>query len=105
AVVRVSPEMASEWLQHNEGNRRIRAGVVIKYAAVMARGKWLTTPEPIAFSWDGRLLNGQHRLSAVIRAGVSVPMFVVRNVDPSAFVALDRGATRTVADALGIDKR
>lgn len=101
----VTPEVASRLLENNEGNRRIRPSVVTKYAAAMLHGNWKVTPEPIVISSTGRLMNGQHRLHAVIKAGVSISLFVVRGVDVALFEALDRGATRSAADALGIDKK
>lgn len=101
----ISPEIASHLLESNDGNRRIRPSVVTKYAATMMHGFWRVTPEAIIISATGRLLNGQHRLHAVIKAGVSVSLFVVRNVEDGVFEALDRGASRSAADALGIDKR
>lgn len=101
----VTPEVASRLLENNEGNRRIRPSVVTKYAAAMLHGNWKVTPEPIVISNTGRLMNGQHRLHAVIKSGVSISLFVVRGVDVVLFEALDRGATRSAADALGIDKK
>lgn len=101
----VTPEVASRLLENNEGNRRVRPAVVTKYAAAMIYGSWRATPEAIIVSKTGKLLNGQHRLHAIIKAGVAIPLFLVRNVEDGVFEALDRGATRSAADALGIDKK
>lgn len=101
----VSPEYAAELLSKNDGNRRIRPSVVAKYATIIREGNWILTPEPIVIADTGRLLNGQHRLHAVIQCGISVPFLVIRNVSESVFSALDRGAIRSTADALGADPK
>jgi hypothetical protein len=102
----VDPQRASEILQKcNRMNRRLRPGTVKKYSKIMKAGQWHLSPEPVIVSDTGRLLNGQHRLSAVVDADVSVPFLFVYGPDESTFEVLDRGATRTVADALGADKR
>ena len=104
-IVRIGPEEAATLLRGNEGNRRVRPGAVAKYATIMAEGHWLLTPEPIVVAKSGRLLNGQHRLHAVIKFGGEVRFLMVSNVDENVFPALDRGAIRTAADAIGSDKK
>ena len=101
-TVAVSPEMAERWLQHNEGNRSIDRATVKRYANDMIRGQWAETGETIKFSSDGRLLDGQHRLSAVVMSRTTVNMLIARGVDPSAIHAIDTGRTRSAGDALTI---
>ena len=105
AVERVTPEVARSMLQSNTDNRRLRKGAVLKYATIMMDGAWKTSPEPIIFSESGRLLNGQHRLSAVVHSGITQNFLVVRNVSEATFSVLDRGAIRSTSDALGKDKK
>lgn len=105
-LVRFTPELASEFLRkHNFGNRSIRPHVIKKYAKSMSDGDWVLSPEPLALSTDGRLLNGQHRLSAVIASGVTCDFYVAHGFDDHVFSVLDRGATRTSYDALKVDRR
>lgn len=102
----VTPEMAAQILDaSNRGNRKLRPGVVSKYAAMMKNGDWKLSPEPIVLSATNRLLNGQHRLSAVVQSGQPCNFFVIRGVADETFSVLDRGAGRNVADALGIERR
>jgi hypothetical protein len=108
SIETITPDTARCWLEnHNHGNRPIKKGVVAKYADIMLAGKWLTSPEGIIFSSSNpvRLLQGQHRLMAIAQSGVTIPMLVVRGADESVFSVLDRGAMRSAADALSIDKR
>jgi len=105
SIEQIDPLRASLLLQNNHGNRPLKKTVVSKYAATMISENWVTSPEPICLSPEGRLLNGQHRLNAVISSGVTVEFLVIRNVSPTVFKVLDRGVTRTVADAIGVDKK
>lgn len=100
----ITPTEAQNILEGNDGNRPTRKMQIAKYAATMAAGNWMPSPDGIIISIGGRLLQGQHRLMAVVQSGVSVTMVVWRNVDDSVFKYLDRGITRTPSDALGISK-
>jgi len=105
-VVLVTPSMAEATLQaSNYDNRKIRKTVVARYAKIMIDGGWKLTPEPIIMSNTERLLNGQHRLSAVVASGVACRFMVIRGVPDDVFSALDRGVARTTSDALHIDKK
>ena len=96
----ITPEMALDYLSHNRPNNRIiRNGTVEKYKRDMLNGRWniSTTDNKITFNEDGELIDGQHRLTAIVKAGIPVRMRVYRDVDNSA-VVFDRGATRTTLD-------
>jgi hypothetical protein len=102
----VTPEMASEWLdESNHGNRVLRKWHVNALAAAIVRGEWKLTHQGIAFGKSGKLLDGQHRLEAVIIADKPVEMNVTFGVPDDAFIALDQGVNRNYADLLRIDKR
>jgi hypothetical protein len=99
-IVDVTPELAERWLARNPNNRNIRKAVIEGYARDMRTGDWVLNGETLKFDTSGRLIDGQHRLSAVIAADTSVPMIVVRGVDESVMDTVDAGAKRTYADAL-----
>lgn len=101
-VVRVTPDLAREWLDRNTKNRNIRKATVARYARDMASGDWHMTGEPIKFSASGVLLDGQHRLTAVATAGVPVDLLVVRNLNDVAQAVMDTGDKRTASDALSL---
>lgn len=98
-IVDVTPELATELLEHNIRNRNVREQVWRKYARDMRAGKWIVA-ESIKIDWNGRIIDGQHRLIAVIESGVTVKMMIVRNLDPEAQSAIDSGSKRSTADAL-----
>jgi len=105
AFVHVTPEIAARWLRQNTRNRTIRQHLVDRFTRDMQAGEWHLDGAPIRFAPDGTLLDGQHRLTAIVSTGITVPILVVRGIDPSAQAVMDTGAARTAADALSIDGR
>lgn len=102
-VEHVAPEMAEDWLRRNQENRSVRQRVVNLYAREMERGNWHLSNDAIAFDEDGTLINGQHRLEAVIQSGTVQRFLVVRGLDPEAFQWMDQPYKRTLAQALKLD--
>jgi hypothetical protein len=99
----VTPEMARKYLEKNTHNRKASDPVVRKYAEVMRRGEWILNPaDPICISEDGRLLNGQHRLLAVVKSGIACPFVVAINVDEKVQYVMDTGKKRSATDALSL---
>lgn len=104
----VTPKRAAEWLQKNAVNRPLSLTRVKKYAHAMKEGQWQgLNGETLIFSSSpgdpfARLMNGQHRLGAVVESGVSVPMLVVTGVKEEAFITLDSGDSRSMSDWLKI---
>jgi hypothetical protein len=101
-LIEVTPTLARAWLSQNSTNRSLRKQLIRTYANEMLAGRWRITGEAIQFGTDGRLLNGQHRLNAVIMADTPVTLLVVSGVDPGAQLVMDSGAKRTASDALGL---
>lgn len=99
-IIDVTPAMAKAWLAKNPNNRNIRQPVVTSYARDILAGNWMLNGETIKFDTAGRLIDGQHRLSAVIVADTTVGMVVIRGVDADVMDTVDVGAKRTYADAL-----
>lgn len=101
----VTPESAKRYLERNTENRRLRNWWVNSLAGCMRRGEWITTNQGVSFDTTGKLIDGQHKLEAVILADMPVTMAVFRNLDPSAFKVLDIGVKRNYSDITGLDKR
>lgn len=101
-IVKISPAIAEKMLGRNVRNRHVSARTVEKYRRAMATGEWTITGEAVKFSASGELLDGQHRLAAVIESGRTVPMMVVKGLPSAAQDVMDTGRARTVGDQLGI---
>jgi hypothetical protein len=107
-VVDLTPQMAEDWLTNSIGhNRKLMDSHVDYLAGEMKAGRWRLTHQGIAFSTNGMLLDGQHRLWAVVMSGVTVPMRVFVNEPHEAMEVLDTGRRRsndqilTLAGGLG----
>lgn len=100
SILKVTPEKAHTWLQQNPVNRAVRQRAVNTFAGAISRGEWSVNGESIKFDRDGNLLDGQHRLLAIVEAGRAVELNVVQGLDPQAQDTIDTGARRTPANAL-----
>lgn len=99
--VKVTPDIAAEWLKHNRDNRRLVTERVLRFAQDMDAGRWPDYhPHGIAFDDDGRLIDGQHRLEAVALSGATVVMRVSQGLDPRMHSVFDLGAPRSASDVL-----
>lgn len=98
-IVNVSPEIARKWLFNNKVNRNICQSRVEAYAYDMKENKWQLNGEAIKIGLDGSLKDGQHRLSAVIKANKSIPMLVIYGLTEDITIQ-DRGRNRSVTDSL-----
>lgn len=103
SIMQVTPQLAKFWLSLNDRNRKINPKGVADYARQMTTGKWLLNGESIKRAHNGSLLDGQHRLMAVIEAGVAVEMLVIEDLEPEIQDTVDAGRKRTAADALSMD--
>ena len=98
----ITPAMATEYLNSNTANRNIRNRVVESYARDIREGNWQFTGEAIKFSREGVLLDGQHRLYAIIEANAPIKALVIRNLADESQEVMDTGAKRAAADALSM---
>jgi hypothetical protein len=80
----ITPKFAGDILaKHNGKNRKISERIVDKYANDMKVGAWGITHQGIAFDTEGDLLDGQHRLAAIIKSGKTIKMLVTTGLDKS----------------------
>lgn len=91
SVETITPEKAIQLLEKNINNRRIRHAAVASMSAIIKRGAFITTHQGIAIADDGEILDGQHRLMAIVKANMSVDIMVTRGVQKQAFSVVDCG--------------
>lgn len=101
----VSPTKATKWLEGNVHNRTVQDSRVQKYAEDMRRGRWKQTHQGIAFDEDAGLIDGQHRLFAVVYADVDVVMQVTRGLPRDTQLVVDDGIKRSVVDIMKVNGR
>ena len=68
----------------------------------MTNGDWKFTGETIQFSTDGQLMDGQHRLLALLVSNTSQTFNFVYGINKEAFDVIDSGKTRSFADVAQI---
>lgn len=104
----ITPQIAEAYLSKNDDkNRGIRFGSLKEYVRCMEEGSWQLTHQAIAFDCTGKLIDGQHRLRAIVKSGTTQQMYVARydSSETSMKLSIDRNARRTIADVLHIDKK
>lgn len=96
----ITPQKAASMLESNyELQRTYKPARSAIYANDMKEGRWNTSIiDPLIISKEGKLLQGQHRLHAVIMAGIPIKFYIQINADTEVFNYLDGGLPRTSSD-------
>src|SRR5258706_12030417 len=100
SIETITPTIATSWLKSNTHNRKLNPLRVQFYAAQMSRGDWFVTNSGVGFDEGDRLIDGQHRLSAVIESGETVEMLVVRGLAKRSQLVVDQPMVRRLHDQL-----
>lgn len=100
----ITPETAAAMLTTNAMNRPISRAHVERLSGAMQRGEWELNGATIKVASTGRLLDGQHRLTACVESGRPFKTLVVRGLPESAFGTIDQVArSRKISDVLAIE--
>ena len=100
---RIGPKQAEAYLERNKRKRKLSSLVVAKYANAMKKGEWQFDGSPIRFDLDGNIVDGQHRLWAVIESDTTQKFVVITGLQKKTFATIDTGKSRSFADVLSID--
>ena len=104
-IITVTPADAMKFLANMVHNRPLSQHNVKLYVEEILSGRWGLTGQGIIFDEKGRLLDGQHRMHAVIKAGKSIQTTAVYGVNHDMFTLLDGGNKRTVSDVINVKNR
>jgi len=98
--IKIGPELAEFMLnQKMQNQRKIDLKTVNKYARDMKNGYWIELlGDPIRFGKNGRLVDGQHRLKALIIANVELYFYVAYGLEEGDFMIIDKGKKRRIGD-------
>lgn len=91
----ITVDMARGFLETNARNRTLTTARVNEYAELMRLGMFMTTHQGIAFDKNGSLIDGQHRLAAIVSSGLPQLMYVFTGLEPECKLAIDSGKVRT----------
>jgi hypothetical protein len=91
----ITPKMAITMLEESKKsggrNRNLRDRAVTRYADDMIAGRWQDNGQPIVFNGSAMILDGQHRLHAIVKSGIPQRTLVVRGVEGDAMLTIDTG--------------
>lgn len=97
----ITPALAASYLVANTMNPRpISPLTVERYVKEMKDGSWTTHHQGIAFDREGKLIDGQHRLTAIVETGMSFYMPVTFNLPVDAKNNVDQPKVRSKNDIL-----
>jgi len=100
----ITPTQAKKLLSMNKKNRLIRERKVNLFAYDMANGRWKEeTGDPIRISNTNKLLDGQHRLLALIKANVSLRFTIITGLNDEIISVIDTGTVRNAGDVFRIN--
>jgi len=100
-VENITPEQAKDYLKTQQLNRNPNKLRISEYADRMQKNQWVIS-QPITFDSDGCLIDGQHRLLAIVKFGFPVTFSVMRGLPKSSASVFDIGQKRTVAQVARI---
>jgi len=102
-VVTVTPEMAMSLLDANTNNRPLNQQHVNRIANQIIGGKWKFNGDSIKLAKNNDILDGQHRLWAVVEAKQPIETVIVRDLESDAFATIDTlRKPRSGADVLSM---
>ena len=98
----ITPEIAREYLEKAINNWPVSKATVDAYARIMREGKWSIAPDAIALDINGNLINGVHRLRAIIESGTTQEFFVATGLPIESLACTDTCRHRTAGEVLYI---
>lgn len=102
AIEVVDPEKARVFLRANYHNRKFIQSSIETFSEDMEKDNWKFTGATIKIDKDGKLLDGQHRLAAIIRTQKAQDLAIMYNLEPDCFTVIDTGSTRRGKDVFSI---
>ena len=103
SIETITPEEATAYLKANfKANRDKIHSNINSWALDMKQGRWKLSTDCIAFDVEGRLINGQNRLSAVEKANTPIQFLVARNFPTESINVLDLGKKRMMHERITI---
>lgn len=107
----ITPEIARKMWETSKGNPRfisdkkmVNSRKVDELCTVMRNGEWENDGSPIRFSVDGSLIDGHHRIAAIMKSGTTINSVIVESVPKSAEKTIDSNTSRAEYARLGVQR-
>ncbi len=101
-VVTITPAIAEKWLDKNPKNRAMNKNRITRLVKTIKAGQWQLNGETIIIASDRTLINGQHRLQAVVVSKTPIKSLVAQGISQSAMRTIDLGAIRSLGNHLQV---
>ena len=99
----VTPEIAKNYLSCNfKNNRLLRKNWVKELSVLIKKKEFNLSWDCISFDDKGVLVNGQHRLNAVIESNTPAPFFIATNLPHAIAQQGDYGNRRTQSERITV---
>lgn len=98
----INKQIAEVLLENNINNRKANKDHINALATHMSSSNWKSSGDPIRISKTGRLLDGQHRLMAIVMSDTSQEFVVISELEDEVFDVIDTGKNRNAADVMSI---
>lgn len=93
---------ATELLSRSVGNRKERKAHMERLTTAMTNNQWSILYDPIKISMHNLLIDGHHRLEAIVRTGIPSKHLIVEGLPTDSMEDMDQGAPRTITDNLSL---
>ena len=99
----ITPEKAQAYLSLNfKNNRKVVQNNIIELEREMKAGRFTLSDSAICFNTENVLVNGQHRLIAVLKTGLTQPFVVLKNLPDKSKLIMDVGKSRVMHDRITV---
>lgn len=88
-IMLVTPQLAEKWLANCKRHIRISDVALSRFKKIMSSGEYLLTSDAIGFDYDGNLINGQTRLTAMVKTGITCELVVAFGLSPKPFTVIN----------------
>lgn len=102
SIETINPGKAEEYLKLTTRNRHITAHHLAGLVNDMKNNRWVFNGDPVRFNGN-TLIDGQHRLTAIVKSGRTQEFVVIRQLTKEAFDTIDIGRRRKTSDYLSMD--
>ncbi|SDH55871.1 hypothetical protein [Microbacterium sp. 77mftsu3.1] len=100
--VYMTPERAGRILERNTSNRTPSIDRIRGLVEQIQNGQWDNNGASVVISADGILIDGQHRLYAIVESGQAQVILLVTGAGGETILTIDSGKVRTFKDYLEI---
>jgi hypothetical protein len=96
----ITPDFAEELLRRRHPHQRpLKEHYVLALARAMAEGRWRWTADPVRLDADHFVIDGQHRLAACVKSGITLKDVLIATVTgKDVILSIDQNRPRTLND-------